>query len=111
MGIYYLWHRNNEEEHLVLMAHKGAEPRNLFINEALSPDRHDSTGRVIHQRRALAPTGWMDFLLSDPDVGALEAGTKRPVAVGPRRPPPLPLSYLGTSTSASLSLSFLLPHN
>lgn len=61
MGIYYLRLRNNEEEHLVLMAHKGAQPRNLFINGALSPDQHHSTCWVIHQRRALAQTGWMDL--------------------------------------------------
>lgn len=40
MGIYYLRLQNNEEEHLVLMIHKGAEPRNLLINGALSPDQH-----------------------------------------------------------------------
>lgn len=61
MGIYYLWHRNNEEEHLFLMAHKGAECHNLFINGTPSPERHPSTGRVIHQRWSLTQTRWMDF--------------------------------------------------
>lgn len=61
MGIYYLRLRNNEEEHLVLMAHKVAQPRNLFINGALSPDQRHSTGRVIHQRQALAQMGWSDL--------------------------------------------------
>lgn len=61
MSIYYLWHGNNEEEHLLLMAHKGVRPCNLFINGALSPDHHNSTGRVIHQRWALTQRRWMHF--------------------------------------------------
>lgn len=62
MGIYYLWLRNNEEEHLALMAHKGVQPCNLFINGALSPDQCHSMAWVIHQRRVLAQTGWLDLV-------------------------------------------------
>lgn len=34
MSIYYQWHGNNEEEHLLLMAHRGRGGGNLFINGA-----------------------------------------------------------------------------
>lgn len=63
MSIYYLWHGNNEEEHLLLMTHKGVRPCNLFINGALSPDHHNSTGQVIHQCWALTQRRWMHFLV------------------------------------------------
>lgn len=43
------------------MAHKGVRPCNLFINGALSPDHHNSTGQVIHQCWALTQRRWMHF--------------------------------------------------
>ena len=43
------------------MAHKGVRPCNLFINGALSPGHHNSTGQVIHQRWAPTRRRWMYF--------------------------------------------------
>lgn len=43
------------------MTHRGVRPCNLRINGAPSPDRHNSTGRVIHQRNAVAQGRQMHF--------------------------------------------------
>lgn len=59
------------------MAHNGGTPYNLFINGALSPGHHHSSGRVIHH--GLGPdTDKIDVLPhSDLNVRQFKAGTKR----------------------------------
>lgn len=77
------------------MAHKGAECHNLFINGTPSPDRHPSTGRVIHQRRSLTQTRWMDFAALTWMLGHSKLAEEASVWVASGIPPP---PHLGTST-------------
>lgn len=55
MSIYYQWHGNNEEEHLLLMAHRGRSSSNLFINGAATHLTSLATRRVGSSINAAGP--------------------------------------------------------